>query len=238
MNKYKKLMMLAQKIYRYILPVKIYNYPLYIQQKFINELALNSKGKTVLDAGAGECPFKPLFKDSKYISQDISSADASFDYSKVDIRSEIYDIPLENSSVDFILCSEVLEHLQYPDQAFKEFYRLLKPKGQLWISVPFSGGEHQIPYDFYRYTKYALKGFGHDSNLSVVNIKNQGGAFIYLGLAIKNLPYNIFSSGLGFVLGSMIIFPIVFILLPILYFLDRFDKYKKLTPGYLVVYEK
>lgn len=234
----KNVMMSIQKIYRVIMPMVIYNYPFYLQNKFIKRLAKLAKGKKVLDAGAGECPFKPLFKESEYVAQDIGEIDAIFDYSKIDVSSDIYDIPVPENSFDFVLCSEVLEHLQYPDRAIKEFKRLLKNGGQIWITVPFSGGLHQEPYDFYRYTKYALEGFAKDNELSTVEITPLGGAFTYLSLVVKNIGSNISDTPLAYVLWSIILFPIILVLSPVLFLLDKMDNLKKLTTGYLVIYEK
>ncbi|KAM3103229.1 class I SAM-dependent methyltransferase [Phormidesmis sp. 146-12] len=43
--------------------------------------------------------------------------------------------PLENASVDFILCKDVFEHLLDPLHLLKEFRRVLTPKGYLLINV-------------------------------------------------------------------------------------------------------
>ncbi len=47
----------------------------------------------------------------------------------MDIICDIIDMPLEDGSVDAILCSEVLEHLKNPILAIKEFGRILKRRG-------------------------------------------------------------------------------------------------------------
>jgi ubiquinone/menaquinone biosynthesis C-methylase UbiE len=44
------------------------------------------------------------------------------------------DIPLPESSVDSIVCIDVVEHLPTPDRFFAEFRRVLKPGGQLLLS--------------------------------------------------------------------------------------------------------
>jgi 2-polyprenyl-6-hydroxyphenyl methylase/3-demethylubiquinone-9 3-methyltransferase len=41
----------------------------------------------------------------------------------------IYEIPLNNSSVDLVIVSDVLEHLENPEMAISEIYRILKPNG-------------------------------------------------------------------------------------------------------------
>ena len=45
-------------------------------------------------------------------------------------------LPFENESFDYIVCSEVLEHIPQHHQMIKEIHRLLKPGGTLAVSVP------------------------------------------------------------------------------------------------------
>src|SRR5438128_10019412 len=45
-------------------------------------------------------------------------------------------LPYLTSSLDGILCSSVLEYLEDPRKALREFYRVLKPDGVLLVSVP------------------------------------------------------------------------------------------------------
>lgn len=90
-------------------------------------------GHVLLDAGAGYMRYKPYCNHLKYIAQDFGKydpfSDGKWDTSGIDIRCDIIDTPLENESVDAILCSEVLEHLKNPILAIKEFSRILRPGG-------------------------------------------------------------------------------------------------------------
>jgi ubiquinone/menaquinone biosynthesis C-methylase UbiE/uncharacterized protein YbaR (Trm112 family) len=45
-------------------------------------------------------------------------------------------LPLRDNSVDFLFCTETLEHLPDPDEAIHEFLRVLKPGGCLMIQSP------------------------------------------------------------------------------------------------------
>jgi SAM-dependent methyltransferase len=218
---------------------KIYNYAGYVIDRFVFELSRKIKpDQNVLDAGAGTCPYKKYFSLCNYVSQDFCENEYGLSYAPVDIKSEIYNIPRPDSSFDYILCSQVLEHLKYPRKAFKEFNRLLKPGGQLWLSCPLAWEEHDTPYDFFRYTKYALTLLGEEENFKTVRITPTGGRFISTGKFIKDLlpgmAPNLKISLLLILLQAPIVVPILFIF----YFLDRFDKKKELTTNYLVIYEK
>ena len=45
-------------------------------------------------------------------------------------------LPYPSESFDFITCIEGLEHLENPFNAIREFHRLLKPTGRLFLSLP------------------------------------------------------------------------------------------------------
>jgi ubiquinone/menaquinone biosynthesis C-methylase UbiE len=50
--------------------------------------------------------------------------------------SSVEDMPIRSESADLIISSYVLEHLEHPEKAFREFARVLKPGGTLilWAS--------------------------------------------------------------------------------------------------------
>lgn len=115
------------------------------------------RGLTLLDAGAGESQFRKFCTHLKYISQDFAKYDGkgdigiqvgSWDNTKLDIVSDITEIPLEDASVDAILCTEVFEHIPDPVAAIREFKRLIRPKGYLIITAPFASLTHFAPYHF------------------------------------------------------------------------------------------
>ncbi len=116
---------------------RFYDYNEYRLKKFVKRVSLlvDSK-KTLLDVGAGELQYKKYFSNINYKSQDSGVGDVDWDYSRVDIISEIYNIPVENKSFDYILCTQVMEHLKYPQEAFKEFSRIINDGGLLFVTCP------------------------------------------------------------------------------------------------------
>ncbi len=107
-----------------------------------------AKRDHVLDVGGGSRfqkgmkKYETLFANTRYETMDVSA-----DYSP-DIVGDIHAIPLEEASVDGIICRSVLEHVQDPAKAMNELYRILKPGGILFLQVPST-----YPY-------HARKGFG------------------------------------------------------------------------------
>jgi SAM-dependent methyltransferase len=118
-------------------------------------------GSRLLDAGAGELQNRHLCKHLEYVSQDFCQYEGSrggaineglqnesWDTSRIDLVSDITEIPAPDTSFDVILCSEVLEHVPEPTHALDEFARLLKPGGILILTAPFGSNVHMAPYHF------------------------------------------------------------------------------------------
>lgn len=52
------------------------------------------------------------------------------------LHHDIRDIPIEDSTQDLVICSEVLEHVPNYEDVISECQRVLKPEGVLLVSVP------------------------------------------------------------------------------------------------------
>ena len=139
---------------------------------FLMEVAKFSKGKIILDAGAGHQRYKPFFKESIYIAMEHPEAGAvNKNIHHFDILGDVKSIPLESDSVDCVLSTSSLEHFKDPEGFFSEAFRILKPGGSLFIHVPFVYPEHEIPFDFQRPTRYGLKRWYEDAGFENVFVK-------------------------------------------------------------------
>lgn len=58
-------------------------------------------------------------------------------------------IPVEQNTFDYVLCTEVLEHVPKPVDTIRELSRVLKPGGTLILTVPMNCLRHFDPY-FYK----------------------------------------------------------------------------------------
>jgi ubiquinone/menaquinone biosynthesis C-methylase UbiE len=136
---------------------------------------------TVLDVGSGTSPYRKLFSKFKYLAHDFGQyhgekLGGTKEYSEIDIKSDISAIPLPDESVEAIICTEVLEHVPEPLKAFKEFSRLLVPKGLLVITAPLTSGEHQLPYHFYGGFSKGFYEFAAGSvNMAILHLQYHGG---------------------------------------------------------------
>jgi len=74
------------------------------------------------------------------------------EYPEVDLRADLTTLPLRDGTVDGILCEMVLEHVPDALGVIREFHRVLKPGGRLYVAVPFLWPYHASPHDYWRWT--------------------------------------------------------------------------------------
>lgn len=94
-----------------------------------------------------------------------------------DILASAYDIPLPDECADQVLMTEVLEHLQFPERALAEAFRLLRPGGTIFITMPFLYQVHGDPDDFSRWTPSMLKFKIEEAGFVVASLDPMGGVF-------------------------------------------------------------
>jgi SAM-dependent methyltransferase len=125
-------------------------------------------GASVLDAGAGDAPYRHLWRHVDYRTADFGKLDKP--YSELDFVCDLSSIPVPDASFDTVLSTQVLEHLPDPRKVLVEFARVLKPGGQLWLSAPLFYEEHEVPFDFHRYTQFGLREHIEQAGLVVEQI--------------------------------------------------------------------
>ena len=149
------------------------------------------KSFLVLDAGAGTGPYSDLFGHVTYETADYAGTEGK-DYSHIDYKCDIVAIPVPGGRFDLVWCSQTLEHCRDPLAVLHEFHRVLKPGGEVWLTAPFYYEEHETPWDFYRFTRFAWQHFADTVGFDVVEIEPMEGYYgtlaYSLGMAAKHLP--------------------------------------------------
>mgnify|MGYP000610225863 CR=1 FL=1 len=89
-------------------------------------------------------------------------------YSLIDIRNSkltqveypqvgMQNLPYEDNSFDFVISDQIIEHLEDPQKAIQESYRILKEGGIAIITTCFINYIHLCPKDFWRFSPEALR---------------------------------------------------------------------------------
>ena len=133
----------------------------------------------MLDVGCGQMPYRELIFDNnnkvkKYLGLDLASSTVH-NTSIADLHWDAKIIPLENETIDSAMATEVLEHSFYPNETLSEIYRVLKPGGSFFCTVPFLWPLHEVPYDAFRYTPFSLKMLLENAGFQNIEIKSLGG---------------------------------------------------------------
>lgn len=133
------------------------------------------KGK-VLDLGCGKVPLYQLYKDyaSEVICADWKNSLHKNKYldKNIDINQNL---DFDSCEFDTVLLSDVFEHIIYPNKLMIEIHRILKTDGNLIMNVPFFYYLHEEPYDYFRYTKFALQTLAEEAGLKVLELHAYGG---------------------------------------------------------------
>lgn len=161
------------------------NYLVYLSfhRDLFNAIQKYAKGK-LLDIGCGNKPYEKWFegKISEYIGCDVVQSSAN----KVNVICEANKIPLDNTSFNTVLSTQVIEHVEDHQGLVDEAYRLLNPNGYFILSGPFYWYFHEEPYDFFRFTKHGFKYILEKSGFEIVEIIENGGAWANLGQVVNH----------------------------------------------------
>ncbi len=135
-------------------PYFILRYNIY---KIIKKISYNLNIDKVLDFGCGSKPYQSCFNYKEYIGVDIQNSGHDHKNENIDVFYDGNKIPFNDEYFDFVFSSEVFEHIFNLDKIIKELNRVLKKDGKMLITLPFVWNEHEEPYDYARYTSFAIK---------------------------------------------------------------------------------
>ncbi|MBI5787244.1 MAG: class I SAM-dependent methyltransferase [Candidatus Schekmanbacteria bacterium] len=110
----------------------------------------------VLDTCSGWEPnyYQPLFPGKKFLKQDMRD----FDPPCIDILCSITDMqPIADNSIGLVLNLEALQHIDYPQKAIDEIYRILQPNGMVILSTHMYWPIMYHPRDYWRFCPHGLE---------------------------------------------------------------------------------
>jgi len=153
------------------------------------------KGR-VVDLGCGTAPYKTdiLTVADEYIGVDWKNS--FHDQCNVDIFASLTEpLPIEDEFADIVSSFQVMEHLPESSDFLSECFRIFKPGGNLFLTIPFMWHVHEAPHDYYRYTRHGLEYLLNKNGFSAIEVKERTGFWQMTGLKF-NYYTTSFSNGI------------------------------------------
>lgn len=134
-----------------------------------------AKGRLV-DLGCGKVPLYATYKDHITENICVDWANSMHPNPYLDQEQDLnVPLALPDATFDTIILSDVLEHIRKPEELLNEMFRVLRPEGHVLMNVPFYYGLHEQPFDYFRYTRFALQSMTEDAGYTVVSLESIGG---------------------------------------------------------------
>lgn len=198
--------------------ISIFINPFYLNRYFLlKEIKKYSKtlDGDLLDFGCGSKPYESLFVNvNSYIGVDVENDNHNHSKENIDVYYDGKTLPFEKDSFDSIFSSEVFEHVPNISETLLELNKVLKKEGRILITTPFSFPEHEMPFDFRRFTKNGIVKLIEENGFKVEEIKTYGNLILVLFqlliLYVHDLLYTK-NKYINLFINSLFIFPFTFI---------------------------
>lgn len=137
-----------RRIYRYLPRPPSTNYNL--RQLTQNPYEILPQGALILDVGCksiqGGYAFSGRHTRARVIGLDIKA------FEGVSVVADAHQLPFSSGSLHCVFCVSVLQYVHQPQQVVNEIFRVLKPRGVVYINVPFVSRYTPDPEDLYRFS--------------------------------------------------------------------------------------
>lgn len=145
-------------------------------EKFLGKYASE---KRALDIGSGGSSYARFFPNRLTIDIDPAR--------KPEIVADAHALPFKDGEFEVVLCTEVLEHLIDPRKAVGEMRRVLQKGGLLILTTRFVYPLHDVPHDYWRYTKYGL----HElfKEFEIVELRPEVETFSTIGVLLQRIGF-------------------------------------------------
>jgi len=197
----------------------------------------------MIDVGCGSKPYQPIFQPyvDTYFGIDYPPT-AIVNYgeeTKADLLVDCTDTKLEANSYDTILSTQVIEHIYDTQKYIAECYRILKKGGIGIFTIPFLWQCHAEPFDYYRFTRYAIERQFREQAFEILELRPLEGAYAAIAqtkiVSLYLMPANCLLLRLVRKISLLIYVPILN------YLALHYDKYlynDKLCLTYLLIVKK
>jgi SAM-dependent methyltransferase len=146
----------------------------YYVEKFLRENADSISGRCL---EFGDPRYKSYFpKAREYEITDVVKRPG------VTYVCDIHDpVGMPKNHFNAVICTQVFEHLAYPEKAAKSLFELMAPGGVLLLTAPFINPVHYVPTDFRRFTPECLDMILREAGFHVEIVSFGGNSLVGTG---------------------------------------------------------
>jgi SAM-dependent methyltransferase len=207
----------------------------WIVQKELRNLGQTYISGRLLDIGCGTKPYEKLFADFNSEHIGVDHPGTLHGKSKIDVLGSAYNIPFMGDSFNSVICTATLEHLEEPEIALHECFRVLKPNSYAIYTIPFIWHIHEEPRDFFRYSKFGIDYLFKKAGFNIIEIKALSGFWVTFG---QLFVYNIFRLNKGPIRWLHLLDVPCLLIQLISFCFDKIDKTEEWTWMYIVIANK
>lgn len=195
-------------------------------------------GATMLDVGAGGGHYRHHFAGQRYLAVDRGYEQGG--HAGLDVAGDIRRLPFADAAVAAAMCVEVIEHVYETREFLAELARVLEPGARLLLTSPLCFGEHMAPWDFHRFTRYALQRLVAEAGFEIESLAPRGGFFTLAAYVVARVPDELVRDGGGFarLAKPLARLACTYLLAPLLLALDPLDRKQRFTLGFVCVARK
>lgn len=175
-------------------------YPkLYSDQQFIRRFCFPCADKRILNAGSADVRY-----GGDCVNVDVQEKPG------VDYVCDIHELPFEDSSFDIVVCNAVLQYCRNPFTVAKQFMRVLKPGGHLYVDAPWMQPYCKDTPDKFRFSEDGLRAVLDGFDVVEIGPSIQSGsAFAFMGFTIAdNLTGNKYVNAALAEVARIMMYPI------------------------------
>lgn len=180
-------------------------------EEVVTQFIANNPNKLILaDYGCGNKPYQVLIEPfvEKYIGIDLP------ENSIADIHiSPLGKIELNDNSLDIVLSTQVLEHVESPMSYLLEAQRVLKKDGKLILSTHGYWMFHPDPTDYWRWTSTGLQKIVSEAGFEIIYFRG------IIGRSAMGLQ--LFQDGIMFKLPKFLRPVLALLIQPLIIFFDK-----------------
>jgi SAM-dependent methyltransferase len=203
-----------------------------IVDRHLRRVASGVASGRLVDVGCGDKPYEDTFRPYVTAHVGVDHVDTQHDLGIADLIGTAYAIPSPDTTFDTVLCTSVLEHLEEPEEALRESFRVLVPGGAAIYTIPHIWHLHEEPRDFYRFTTHGIRYLFTKAGFEIVEITPLSGFWVTWGTM---LAYYVDRLNRGIVRRLRVIDVLIGAIQGAAMLLERADRPERWTWMYLVV---